>query len=105
MLSILLGDSGHLHHDPVSARVAQQRPAQLLQRLGHVGKGRPSAKRPGLALQQRNVPMESALPHVWRVPSSAACRMSWAIVKVRLFVDWAVEVFAKFDDRGAASVS
>jgi hypothetical protein len=37
----------HLGHDPVAARVAQQRAAQFLQRLGHVGEGGPFLRAPG----------------------------------------------------------
>ena len=48
-------DRQHLRHHAVAAGLAQQRSAQLLQRLGQVGERRPVAQRAGLALQQRDV--------------------------------------------------
>ncbi len=45
----------HLRHHAIAAWLAQQRAAQLPQRLGQVGKRRAVARRAGLALQQRVV--------------------------------------------------
>ena len=55
---------------------AEQRPAQLLQRLGHVGERRAIAQCPGLTLQQRDVvlPKGHEMASSWLRTGSGRCR-------------------------------